>query len=362
MLAAPLRLLARSLLLMLLTGSLILTLRTAVLITRDPLIRPMVDASLEEITAASDRMMAKEATPERIAARLAGLLAEDPRNWVAIQAVEGVAAERGLILAPDLAAKRAELWDDDSGYIAQAGDCVTCIWDAGTCTLTNALVCNAPVSLSPVGDVVGLGRAGVAWATGGDVDQIDLALSIVGLGATAAILASGGTSLTLKLGAGTIRLARKMRLLSPRLTGLLADVATRGIDWQLVTRMDFSDPARLIRADVTAPLASIASDLGRIGHALPATETLHLLRYVDDAADARRLANATEALGARTLGRIEVLGKSRFLRTTIRASNLAIQTLAGFAGLLLGLATVLGCILQSGMIRLLRRRARPAAR
>ncbi len=350
---------ARVCLTFLLVLSVALTFSAGLRILRDPLVRPVVDAPLNEIAAASDRMMAREATPARIAARLGELLAEDPRNWLAIQAVEGVAVERGVTLPPDLAARRAALWDEDSGLLAQAGDCAACVWDAGTCTLTNALVCNAPVTLSPVGDVVGLGRAGVAWATGGDVDQIDLALSIIGLGATATIIASGGTSLTLKLGAGIIKLARRMSLVSPRLTALLSDVAARGIDWRMVTRMDFSDPARLIRADVVAPLASIASDMGRVGRALPATETLHLLRYVDDAADARRLANASEALGPKTLGRIEVLGKARFLRATVRFSDLAIQTIAGIAGLALSLATALGAMAQSLMIRFLRRLTRP---
>ncbi len=330
-------------------------------ILRDPLAKPFVDASVDQIAAASDRMMAREATPERISTRLTELLAEDPRNWLAIEAVEGVALERDIPLPPDLMARCAAFWDEDSGLLKQAGDCATCVWDAGTCTLSNALICNAPVSLSPVGDVVGLGRAGVAWATNGLVDEIDLALSIVGLGATAAVVASGGTSLTLKLGAGTIRMARKMRLLSPRLIGMLEDMTVRGIDWQRVTRMDFSDPARLMRAEVVAPLASIASDLGRVGRALPAIETLHLLRYVDDATDARRLANGAEALGAKTLGRIEVLGKSRFLRATIRLSNMALQTMAGLIGLVLSLAAVLGGIAQSLMLRFMRRHLRRAA-
>ncbi len=352
---------ARAGLTILLVLSCALTFSGAAQIMRDPLIRPMVDASLDEIAAASDRMMATDATPDRITQRLTELLDEAPRNWLAIQAVEGVAVERGITLPADLTTHRTTLWDEDSGYIAQAGDCASCIWDAGTCTLTNALICNAPVAISPVGDVVGLGRAGVAWATGGDVDRIDLALSIIGIGATAAILASGGTSITLKLGAGTIKLARKMRLISPRLTGLLSDVATRGIDWQLVARMDFTDPARLIRPDVIAPLANIASDMGRIGRALPATETLHLIRYIDDVTDARRLANAADALGPKTLGRIEVLGKSRFLRATVRASNLALQTLAGVIGLIASLASALISIGQSMILRLTHRLIRKPA-
>ena len=136
---------------------------------------------------------------------------------------------------------------------------------------------------------------------------------------------------------------------------MIGDVIRRGIDWKMVGRMDFSEPAKLIRADVVAPLASVASDMGRISARLPMGETLHLVRYVDDAGDARRLANAAEALGPKTLSRIEILGKSRFLRATIRVSDLAVQLGAGLVGLFLSLGGVLGGLVQSASLRMLRR-------
>ena len=79
-----------------------------------------------------------------------------------------------------------------------------------------------------------------------------------------------------------------------------------------------------------------------------------LIRYVDDAADARTLANASDALGPKTLGRIEVLGKARFMRATVRASNLAVQTLVGLVGLMAGLASACIGIGQTAVLRLTR--------
>lgn len=348
------RWLAQIVLAVLFVGSLGLLVNSAIRIAQDPLVRPFVDSSIEQIAASSDRAMAHAATKERIATRLRELLADQPRNWLAINAVEGVALERGVALPSDLIGLRDALWDEDSGFFKGARDCATCAWDAGSCTLSNALICNAPISLSPVGDLIGVSRAGFDWITGNDVDRIDLGLSIIGLGATGAVLISGGSSLTLKLGAGTILMARRMRLLSPRLTGLLNDVMARGIDWQLVKQQKFSAPARLLRPDVVAPLAAMASDMGRIGRALPASETLHLLSYVDDAADARRLARGAEALGEKTLGRIELLGKARFMRTTVRVSNLALQTLVGLIGFLLAVAAFLGSLAQTLVLRFLR--------
>ncbi|GHC52729.1 hypothetical protein [Neogemmobacter tilapiae] len=349
---------ARAGLFVLLVLSLGLTGLAALRISRDPLIRPFVDAGADQIAAAMEQAMAQEATPERLTLVMTRLLAEEPRNWLAIQAVEAVAEERRIALPEALVVQRAAMWEADSSYLVQAGQCATCVWDAGTCTISTALICNAPIQLTPIGDVVGLTKAGSAWATGGDVDEIDLGLSIIGLGATAAVLASGGTSFTLKAGAGMVKLARKMGILSPRLVGMIGDVIRRGVDWQMVGRMDFSDPAKLIRADVVAPLASVASDLGRMGARLPMGETLHLVRYVDDAAEARRLANAAEALGPKTIGAVEVLGKSRFLRATVRLSDVAVQVGVGLVGLLLSLGGVLGGLAQSASLRVLRRLAR----
>ncbi|WP_241427662.1 hypothetical protein [Fertoeibacter niger] len=349
---------SRATLHLLLVASLALTVWTGAEIARDPLVRPFAERGAAEIIAATDRMLAAEATPQVIAARLTSLLAEDPRNWLAIEAVEGVAAERGIALPPALLAQRAAAWDADSGFWANAGDCATCIWDAATCNLQLALMCQAPVALTPLGDIAGISRAGVASITGGEVDEIDLALSVVGLSATALVIATGGSSAVVKVGAGLGKLARRMGLLSPALTRVITTQLRAGVDLAALPAVRSADDlAAVVRVDALAPLGALATDLGRLRDATGTTEALHLLRYVDDGAEARRLANAAEALGPRVVGRIEVLGKSRFLRATLRWSDALWQMFAGLAGLLGAAVGVLGGAAQSLGLRLLRRLA-----
>ncbi|NJM81736.1 MAG: hypothetical protein HC844_03895 [Tabrizicola sp.] len=62
-----------------------LTYRSAVAILENPALTPLVQRSTEEIIAATDLLMAREATPERLADRLATRLDERPRNWVALE-------------------------------------------------------------------------------------------------------------------------------------------------------------------------------------------------------------------------------------------------------------------------------------
>lgn len=161
--------------------------------------------------------LARRETGPEIIARLEALLAESPRNWIAIEAVETLAQDLKVALPEQLSQARAAAWEEDSGYLAMAGSCAMCFWDASNCSLSEALICNAPVQMIPIGDLAGLTKAGINAATGNEIDKLDAALSAIGLGATAAGLATGGGSLTLKAGAGFLKMARKMALLSPKL-------------------------------------------------------------------------------------------------------------------------------------------------
>ncbi len=350
------RALARATLIAALAVSLAITALTGLRIARDPLLAPLRDRAADQIAAATDRMMAREATPERLAELIAARLGEQPRNWVAIRALEQAAAEQKLILPQATAAAIATAWDDDTGILAQAGDCAICAWDPASCTLSNVLICQAPVALTPVGDIAGIARAGVAYATGGQIDQIDLALSIVGLGATALVVASGGSSAMVKAGASTAKLARRMGLLSPRLTALATDAVRTGVNWAALPAVRSTDDLALaIRADAFAPLIATATDLERLRTATGTTAALHLLPLIDDAGDARRLARLGEALGPRLVARAEVLGKARLLRATLRVSETAVMLMTGLLGLMWSIAAMIGGALQSAGLRLLRR-------
>lgn len=346
----------RFMLMVLLAVSLVTSGGAALRISRDPLLRPLIERSADEFSAALEREMAEEATGEAITSKIRALLVETPRNWIAIQALEDLAAERALSLPPDLLAERTAAWDEDSGWLAKAGGCLSCTFDASTCSLSMAMVCNVPVAMTPVGDVVGLGKAAADYLAGREVDQLDLALSVIGIGATVATVATGGTSYTLKAGASLLRLARKMSLLPPRLLALVTDVARTGIRWDDLATFDgLKDPARLIVADRVAPVVSVASDLGRISDRLDNTRTLHLLRHIDGPDDARRIAAAAERLGPRVVGALELLGKSRFMRMAFRLGDEALALAAGISGLFLSFGAALASLLHGLILRRMRR-------
>ncbi|MCJ8138679.1 hypothetical protein [Falsirhodobacter halotolerans] len=350
------RRLARGCLTLFALASLAFTGWTVWVIAHTPALTPFVDRGAAEISAAMDRAMAREATADRVNARLADLLAEDPRNWVAIDAVVDVAGERGLPMdpAPITAAR-----DMDFSLTARMATCAACAWNIRECRLSAELACQAPMLLTGLGDITELAREGMNYAAGREVDDLNIALAAVGLGATVFVIASGGTTVGLKAGAGLVKTARGMRLLSPRLTATLTRAAREGVDWATLPAVRTqADLTRALRPAVLAPVADTARAVGRIEGALPPVQTLHLLRHVDDATDARRIANAAEALGPRTVGRMEILSKSRFLRATVRLSRTGAGLLAGILGLILSLAGLAAQMGQTIALRRLRALAR----
>jgi hypothetical protein len=118
------------------------------------------------------------------------------------------------------------------------------------------------------------------------------------------------------------------------------------------------DLPALLRTDVLAPVGAIFADLGRTRDVLGTSQTLHLLPLVDDAADARTLARLSEALGPRTVSHLEVLGKSRLFRATVRFSDTALELTASLLGVMASIGAAATHMIQSVIFRRLGRSAR----
>lgn len=337
-------------------GSLALTLLSAGRIALDPTLKPLRDATVSEITAAIDTELAR-LSPDIIPAQIAAHLSAERRDWVVLQALRDLATDLGQPLPPETQAAYDAAWAEDSGFWANASNCAACTLDPAACTLSTFALCQAPVMLTPVGDLATILDGGIDYMAGGEVDRIAIALSIVGLGATATVVATGGTSVVAKLGASGLKTARAMGRLSPRLAALVTRAATDGVDWIALRRArSLDDVALTLRADAFAPLVSVAADLERIRTATDTTTALHLLSRIDDAADARRLATASKALGPRIVATSEVLGKARLLRATVRVTGIGYALLGGLVTLLLSCAMLIGSLLQTRLFAALRRR------
>jgi len=83
-------------------------------------------------------------------------------------------------------------------------------------------------------------------------------------------------------------------------------------------------PSALLNASKLDELTQLGQSLQRVANQTSVADSIVLLRHVDNAGDAARLARITEALGPRSRAAFEVLGKTRVMRATVRISNLAL--------------------------------------
>ncbi|MGB3406199.1 MAG: hypothetical protein WBA67_01770 [Jannaschia sp.] len=313
----------------------------------NPLAAPFMDRTTADLTLALERRVTRVATPEWIEGALSdSVLSEDVERT---EMLLGLADDLGHPVDRDAA---QALLDAQSGMLVQASACGSCMIDIARCqSVKQIAACAVPFEMSPLGDVNALRRAMVAWTAGENVDELDVGLALVGLGATAAIIVSGGSSATVKAGAGLLRLARRMGTVTPGLARVLkVPVRWDALPGYLVNRRtlaEVTEVAQLERA------GAVVADLGRVREATSTAETLRLVRLVDGPEDAARLARVAEAMGPRTTRTFDVLGKGRVFRATLRLSRAAAGTLVLLWLTIVQLVVVLGTRAAATLLRAL---------
>ncbi|CUH28099.1 hypothetical protein JSE7799_00799 [Jannaschia seosinensis] len=264
-------------------------------LSSNPFAAPFVERSQAELTLTLERMVRSRADAEWVAAELDKAVQAEDLDRTAML----VTLARDLDRAVDVSAAKALLEARES-WLAAAKTCAACMAETATCpSLTMLGSCAVPFEMSPLGDLNALRRAGTAWWDEEEIDRLDAGLALVGLGATGAVVLSGGSSLTVKAGAGMLRTARRMGSITPGMARLL----------------DMNDAA------ARPVLRTVAADLGTVRTATSTAATLRLMRLVDTPEDATRLARVAEAAGPRTPRVMAVLGKSRAFRATVRLSR-----------------------------------------
>lgn len=325
----------------------------AVVLAGSPFAQPYRDRTEAELAVALDRELQATLAPEIVEDRLTSALDRGEPDEAA--AILRLADGRGVTVSGEMRARVAAAEDAAQGWSA----CIACAVSAENCPdLTRVATCNLPIELTPIGDAKAITRALTDYLAGNDIDQIDLALGVIGLGSTVAILASGGSSATIKLGATTLRVARKTGAISARLMGEINTLAKGAL------RLENAGPvvrgskpmSSLIDAAKATQLTDLASDMGRIAATLPPGEALSMLRLADSAPELARIARVAETFGGETRGTFAVLGKARVLRVAQRLSEAALLALS----LLIALAGQLLLILLWWLKRLTRGQGRKA--
>lgn len=293
------------------------------LLAQSPFAVPWVDRTTSEAKRALERATAREVTPEKILPKIDAALQE--KDMLALESYLALADRHGIAIADDRRRAIDQIRAHDDSLAGQAAACAACALDITTCDSLRRLgTCALPVEVTPIGDLNALRRNSVAWVKGGEVDRVEIGLAALGLGASAAVLATGGASSVARLGATTLRLSRQLGTLTPGFARVL--------------RNSLPSPHALLRGEGLGPLRAVVTDLGTISRNTSPADTLLLLRQVDTAEDASRLARLSGIAGADTRPALLVLGKARAFRTLVRLSDMARLTLAALAAFVAQLA------------------------
>lgn len=318
------------------------------LMMQSPFSAPLITRSTDQIDAALTRALARNVTLPWLLPRVQeALLLQDLDQ---LDLLLGLANDHDVLLPRPMIIDIARLDDAQSGLLARTTACGACAVDITACaTLAQIGACALPFELTPAGDVNALRRASQNYLSGTDVDQLDLGLALVGLGATGAVLATGGTSYSVKAGASVLRISARLGTLTPVFTAHLSTLIKDAVRWDLLGDLARGRiaPAGVVDSAKLAELTTIGGNLRQIATTTSVAETITLLRHVDTAQDAARLAKVTDAIGSRTRGAFVVLGKSRVYRATVRVSNMAIGAAAALY--LLGLQVLVFLTQRAGI-------------
>ncbi|WP_108482791.1 hypothetical protein [Oceaniglobus ichthyenteri] len=319
-------------------------------LSHNPFAEVYVQRGLEDAQAVIARHMARTATPERLTFEVEQALAEDDMDRLLIAL--DTATDQGVILPRPLLERALQQAQAAESTGRRLSECAVCAWDIAQCrTITQITVCALPVEITPLGDVNALRRSAMAYGAGNEVDRIETGLALVGLAATGAVLFTAGGSAAIKAGATALRLARRSGRLSPEFAGVLArnsDIVTdaRALPAYLAGNVPLdhvADTAKLAR------LGRIAEDMGTVARNTSPGEAIALLRHVDSAEDAARLARLSTAQGPKTRATLNMLGKTRAFRAMVRLSDLVLATLGLLAALLAQLFTLALALLRKAV-------------
>lgn len=213
-----------------------------------------------------------------------------------------------------------------SGFLSGKGE--------NTSAISGAIVSD----LTVVGDARDLYQQYQLYNKGEDVNQLIIGLAGVGIGLTAATYGTAGTTLTVKAGTSVFKLAAKTGRLTKDFSVELLRMSKNVFDWRLFRQSikqsnKISDIRRVAQQSfhprALRPLQNVAKSTNVIRANTSLADTLHMLRYVENSDDLRRLEKFSLKHKHLSKGVLSLLGRGalRSVRVLKRTTQLLMSLL-----------------------------------
>lgn len=207
-----------------------------------------------------------------------------------------------------------------------------------------------------VGDVRDIGSEGSKMVIGEDYSKLILGLSVVGLAATTATVATGGGGLPARVGVSLLKVAEKAGTITVRFARNITRLLGEAVNFErlrgTLRTVDLSNTSATRRAVTSyadtisfAKLAPVVDNMAALNKSIGPAESVRVLKYVDNTDDLARVAKMGGKMGAKTRGIIELTGKTslRAFKTVTNLVRLALEWIwaivAGIGTILFGSAT-----------------------
>jgi len=169
-----------------------------------------------------------------------------------------------------------------------------------------------------VGDLRDLSEQFGLHQQGQPVNKLITTLAGIGVGLTAVTVGSGGVAAPVKAGASTLKLAARMNRLTRSFRDELMRIGARVFDWQQFLRLskgaDLTSISRVAKQaynpQAARSLGALAEQANGIRKNTSVVDSIHLLKYVDNADDLRSVNRLSQRFGIHTRGVFRLLGRT----------------------------------------------------
>jgi hypothetical protein len=271
----------------------------------------------------ADRAVAERLTPAVAEREIEAALAVGDVD-LANSFVE-LAAERGIAIKPELAARLADA-NSTSANAARNAESFARGLITGEPGDMVGLAGTALGDLFVFGDIRDAAREGVHYAKGEQADELVLGLACVGLAVTAGTYASLGVGTPARVGLSVVKGARKVGRLSAHLgswvTRSVRGVVDMGALRRALAGASLTEPAIAVRAARDAVkleraegLVNTVRDVGRVQAKAGTQAALDSLKIAEGPRDMSRFARLAEAKGSKTRAIIRLAGRAAITLT-----------------------------------------------
>jgi len=261
--------------------------------------------------------------------------------------IEALAAARAVPLPGDLTARIAAARDAASARMGSDA------WNgflSGDAPNEAALAGAVAADLTGVGDVRDLLDQGTRYFGGEEIDPLVIGLATVGLGLTAATVATLGATAPGRAGVSTLKAVKRAGRLSPLLAREVGVVAANALDRQAlkamgasVAKLDLaaarSASGRLLKPGAVATLTGLGTDVATIGSNAGYRTTVAALGSAKSAKEMGVIARLSSRFGTATRA-VMVLGGTAltFASLATTAAFWSLSLVMWMAGLMFGAA------------------------